>query len=60
MFALEPAVYEAVYGQPPTQEEVSASGEAAELIRQRLAPRLRVDAVWRRYLRAAGCVLLRE
>jgi hypothetical protein len=50
MFALEPTVYEAVYGRPPTQEEVSASGEVADLIRQRLAPRLRVDAVWRRYL----------
>ena len=40
MFALEPAVYEAVYGRPPTQEEVSASGEVAELIRQRLAPQV--------------------
>jgi MinD-like ATPase involved in chromosome partitioning or flagellar assembly len=54
MFALEPAVYEAVYGRPPTQEEVSASAEAAELIRRRLAPRLRVDAVWRRYLEQPG------
>ena len=54
MFALEPAVYEAVYGRPPTQEEVSASGEVAELIKQRLAPRLRVDAVWRRYLEQPG------
>jgi hypothetical protein len=50
MFALEPAVYEAVYGRPPTQEEVSASSEAAGLFTQRLAPRLRVDAVWLRYL----------
>jgi hypothetical protein len=50
MFALEPAVYEAVYGRPPTQEEVSASDEVTELIRQRLTPRLRVAAVWRRYL----------
>ena len=54
MFALEPAVYEAVYGRPPTQEEVSASGEVADLIKQRLAPRLRVDAVWRRYLDQPG------
>jgi len=54
MFALEPAVYAAVYGQPPTQEEVSASAEAAELIRAGLAPRLRVDPVWRRYLRQPG------
>ena len=54
MFALEPAVYEAVYGRPPTQEEVSASGEVADLIRQRLAPRLQVDAVWRRYLEQPG------
>jgi hypothetical protein len=51
MFALEPAVYAAVYGQPPTQEEVDGSAEAAGLIRQRLAPRLHVDEVWRRYLR---------
>ena len=50
MFALEPAVYEAVYGRPPTQEEASASDEVTELIRQRLAPRLRVAAVWRRYV----------
>jgi Type ISP C-terminal specificity domain/N-6 DNA Methylase/Pentapeptide repeats (8 copies)/NACHT domain len=50
MFALEPAVYEAIYGRPPTQEEISASDEVADLIRQKLAPRLRVDAVWRRYL----------
>ena len=54
MFALEPAVYEAVYGRPPTQEEVSASDEVAELIRQRLTPRLRVAAVWRRYLERPG------
>ena len=54
MFALEPAVYEAVYGRPPTQEEVSASADAAELIRRKLAPRLRVDAVWRRYLEQPG------
>ena len=54
MFALEPAVYEAVYGRLPTHEEVSASGEAVELFRQRLAPRLRVDTVWRRYLDQPG------
>lgn len=54
IFALEPAVYEAVYGRPPTREEVSASTAAAELIRQRLTPRLRVDAVWRRYLEQPG------
>ncbi|MFD2415413.1 pentapeptide repeat-containing protein [Amycolatopsis pigmentata] len=54
MFALEPAVYEAVYGRPPTQEEISASGEVVDLIRQRLAPRLRVDAVWRHYLEQPG------
>ena len=54
MFALEPAVYEAVYGRLPTQEEISASGEVADLIRRRLAPRLRVDAVWRRYLEQPG------
>lgn len=54
MFALEPAVYAAVYGLPPTQDEISASGEIAELIKQRLAPRLRVDAVWRRYLEQPG------
>ena len=54
MFALEPAVYEAVYGRPPTQEEVSASGEAAELFRERLAPRLRIDTVWRQYLKQPG------
>jgi hypothetical protein len=51
MFALEPAVYEAVYGRPPTQEEVNASDEVADLIRLRLAPRLRVDPVWRHYLK---------
>jgi hypothetical protein len=50
MFALEPAVYEAVYGQPPTADETKASDEVTELIRQRLAPRIRVDPVWRRYL----------
>lgn len=54
MFALEPAVYAAVYGRPPTEEEVSASGEVADLIRQRLAPQLRVDAVWRHYLEQPG------
>ena len=54
MFALEPAVYEAVYGRPPTQAEISASGEVADLIRQRLAPRLRVNAIWRRYLEQPG------
>jgi serine/threonine protein kinase len=50
LFALEPAVYEAVYGRPPSAAEVAGSAEAAALTRQRLAPRLRVDAVWRRYL----------
>jgi Type ISP C-terminal specificity domain/N-6 DNA Methylase len=54
MFALEPAVYEAVYGRRPTQEEVSASDEVTELIRQSLTPRLRVAAVWRRYLGRPG------
>jgi type I restriction enzyme R subunit len=54
MFALEPAVYEAVYGRPPTQEELGASAEVADLITHRLAPRLRVDAVWRRYLEQPG------
>jgi len=54
MFALEPAVYEAVYGRPPTQEEVDASSEVSDIIRQRLAPKLRVDAVWRRYLEQPG------
>ena len=54
LFALEPAVYEAVYGRPPTREEVSASRDVADLIRQRLAPRLRVDTVWRHYLKQPG------
>jgi type I restriction enzyme, R subunit len=54
MFALEPAVYEAVYGRPPTQEEADASSEVADLIRQKLAPRLRVNVVWRRYLEQPG------
>lgn len=54
LFALEPAVYEAVYGRPPTGEEASASAKVPGLIRQRLAPRLRLDAVWRQYLAEPG------
>ena len=50
MFALEPAVYRELYGRPPTPDEIAASAETAELIRRRLAPRLRVAPVWWRYL----------
>jgi len=50
MFALEPAVFQAVYGRPPTGEESAASASAAARLKEQLAPRLRIDPVWRRYL----------
>jgi hypothetical protein len=51
LFALEPAVYQAIYGRPPSDDEPFAAAEhAVELFRTRLAPQLRVDKVWRRYL----------
>jgi hypothetical protein len=49
-FALEPAVYAAVYRHSPTLEERSAAGQVAAMIRERLAPRLRLDPVWQSYL----------
>lgn len=51
LFALEPAVYEVIYGRPPAPQEQRRAAAALALVRRRLAPRLRVAPVWQRYLR---------
>jgi DivIVA domain-containing protein len=51
LFALEPAVYQAIYGQWPSDDELTVPAQqAVEIFTRRLAPRLRIDPVWRRYL----------
>jgi serine/threonine protein kinase len=50
LLALEPAVFHAVYGRQPTEEEDSASMLAAARFKDRLSPRLRIDPIWRRYV----------
>lgn len=49
-FALEPAAYEEVYGQPPTPEETRKAESVAARYMNQLTPRLRIDPAWRRYL----------
>jgi hypothetical protein len=50
LFAAEPAVYEAIYGGLPTDRELTSADGALAMIQDRLAPRLRIGDVWRRYL----------
>ena len=54
LFALEPAVYQAVYGHPPLAGEQAQAGQALALIKRRLTPRLRIDRVWHRYIENPG------
>jgi hypothetical protein len=51
LFAIEPAVYEAIYRQPPPDELRAAAGQSVATFKERLAPRLRIGQVWQRYLR---------
>jgi site-specific DNA-cytosine methylase len=51
LFAIEPDVYQAIYGVRPSDDDLAAAEQSAELFRARLAPRLRIDEVWRSYLR---------
>jgi type I restriction system adenine methylase HsdM len=50
LFAIEAEVYRRLYGQLPTKRELKDAEQSIELIRERLAPRLGIDAIWRRYL----------
>jgi hypothetical protein len=50
LFALEPDVYRTIYGRSPTDEELAAADQSIAIIQDRLAPRLNIDEVWRRYL----------
>jgi hypothetical protein len=49
-FALEPAIYEEVYGHPPTPEEIAEAGAVAARYMMQLTPRIRVAPAWRGYL----------
>jgi Pentapeptide repeats (8 copies)/NACHT domain/C-5 cytosine-specific DNA methylase len=51
LFAIEPDVYQAIYGVRPSDDNLAAAEQSAELFRARLAPRLRIDKVWHSYLR---------
>ncbi|MCG5446114.1 N-6 DNA methylase [Micromonospora sp. NIE79] len=50
LFALDPEVYRAVYDTPPGQPQLAMAQRAMEQLQSRLAPRLRLDRVWHRYL----------
>jgi site-specific DNA-cytosine methylase len=54
LFAIEPDVYRAVYGMQPSDDDRAAAERAAGLFRAGLAPRLRIDRLWRDYLRDSG------
>jgi DNA (cytosine-5)-methyltransferase 1 len=51
LFATEPDLYQAIYGVQPSDDDLAAAEQSAGLFRARLAPRLRIDKVWRSYLR---------
>jgi type I restriction system adenine methylase HsdM len=50
LFALEPEVYRKIYGRLPTDGEMTAAARSARMMQDSLAPYLRIDEVWRRYL----------
>lgn len=50
LFALEPEVYRAVYGRPPSVRELGMAESAIASLRESLAPRLPIDRTWHAYL----------
>ena len=56
LFALEPAVYEAIFGQQPTPGEAARSSDVLARLKRQLAPRLRIAPVWLRYLSDPGAL----
>jgi type I restriction-modification system DNA methylase subunit len=56
LFALEPAVYEAIYGQKPTPAEAARSGDTFARVKRQLGPWLRIAPVWLSYLSDPGAL----
>jgi hypothetical protein len=54
LFAAEPEVYQAIYGAQPSDDDLQVAEQSAKLFRAKLAPRLRIDEVWRSYLSEPG------
>ncbi|WP_036412004.1 N-6 DNA methylase [Micromonospora parva] len=50
LFALDPEVYQAVYGRPPGARELAMVESAIASLRKSLAPRLPIDRIWHAYL----------